>query len=139
MRLLHMLTLQWRTAGRIRRVAGGLSLLDNCHAAQVEATKVRLLQIDVAVKDSRADPAGGWVFGTFQYDNSVKAASPWRRVTPVALMWGDDPGLTPTMYKEGARPVASWVNPDAPVAVYRAAQPAGSEVPSVMGWAGYVL
>lgn len=120
-------------------MAGCLSLLISTHAAQVEATKVRLLQIDVAVKDSRADAAGGWVFGTFQYDSSVTAASPWRRVTPVALIWGDDPGLTPTMYDTGARPVASWVNPDAPVASYRAAQPAGSEVPSVMGWAGYVL
>ncbi|KAK9815901.1 hypothetical protein WJX72_011656 [[Myrmecia] bisecta] len=78
-------------------------------AAQVENKKVRLLQIDVAVKDRRADPAGGWVFGTFQYDDAVQDASPWRRVTPVGLAWGNDPTLTETQFNAGNAPAESWI------------------------------
>jgi hypothetical protein len=53
--------------------------------------KLRLLQLDIAVKDPRANPTIGWVFGTFQYE---KAASPstnwWEHMVPVGLMWGSD-------------------------------------------------
>jgi len=53
--------------------------------------KVRLLQVDVAVKDTRASATTGWVFGTFQYE---KASSPstnwWEHLVPVGLMWGSD-------------------------------------------------
>jgi hypothetical protein len=53
--------------------------------------KLRLLQLDVAVKDARANSTTGWVFGTFQYE---KAASPsanwWEHMVPVGLMWGSD-------------------------------------------------
>jgi hypothetical protein len=52
---------------------------------------LRLLQLDVAVKDPRATSTIGWVFGTFQYE---KAASPspnwWEHMVPVGLMWGSD-------------------------------------------------
>lgn len=74
--------------------------------------------------------------GTFQYDNSVAAASPWRRVVPVSLMWGNDPGLTPTLASNGARPQESWINPDAPVVKYRTTSPSNGRAPKVMGWAG---
>ena len=66
---------------------------------------VRLLQIDIAVKDQRAAPTG-WYFATYAYDRSVAASSPWRRMVPVGLMWGNDPDGPPL--KE------SWINPDAP-------------------------
>jgi hypothetical protein len=53
--------------------------------------KLHLLQLDVAVKDARANSTIGWVFGTFQYE---KAASPspnwWEHMVPVGLMWGSD-------------------------------------------------
>lgn len=56
--------------------------------------KVRLLQLDVAVKDPRATPAG-WVFATYVYDKSLTAITvPWRRLTPVGLQWGNDPDVT---------------------------------------------
>lgn len=38
-------------------------------------TAMNLLQMDIMVKDSRADEAGGWVFGTFT-DNGAAASSP---------------------------------------------------------------
>jgi hypothetical protein len=38
--------------------------------------KVRLLQIDVAVRDSRADSTTGWVCGTFSYDGNTTGTTP---------------------------------------------------------------
>jgi hypothetical protein len=53
--------------------------------------KVRLLQLDIAVKDPRANSTTGWVFGTFQYEKAA-SASPnwWEHLVPVGLMWGSD-------------------------------------------------
>lgn len=53
---------------------------------------VRLLQFDIAVKDHRA-PVTEWVFGTFVADGQRKAgeANPWNRISPLGLMWGNDP------------------------------------------------
>jgi hypothetical protein len=52
---------------------------------------LRLLQVDVAVKDPRAASTTGWVFGTFQYEKAA-SASPnwWEHLVPVGLMWGSD-------------------------------------------------
>jgi len=66
---------------------------------------VRLLQIDIAVKDDRAG-ATGWYFATYAYDRSVAGTSPWRKMAPVGLMWGNDPTGPPI--------VESWINPAAP-------------------------
>ncbi len=104
-------------------------------AQQVLDTKVRLLQIDVAVKDRRATK-GGWVFGTFHYDSAMSDPSPWRRLRPLSLMWGDDPVHTPTDYAGGKRCVESWVNGASPVVIYRSNPPAGATPPSTLGWAG---
>jgi hypothetical protein len=53
--------------------------------------KVRLLQIDVAVRDSRADSTTGWVFGTFQYEKAAStSANWWDHMVPIGLMWGND-------------------------------------------------
>ncbi|MBX9949402.1 MAG: hypothetical protein K2Y39_09565 [Candidatus Obscuribacterales bacterium] len=54
---------------------------------------LRLLQIDVAVKDSNAKETG-WVFGTFVYNKDAQGKSPWERMVPVGLMYGNDPTLT---------------------------------------------
>lgn len=55
---------------------------------------VRLIQVDVAVKDPRSSQTG-WVFATYVYDES-KAAEPvaWRRLAPIGLQWGNDPDVT---------------------------------------------
>jgi hypothetical protein len=106
-------------------------------ANQIRGNKVRLLQIDIAVKDNRSNK-GGWVFGTFQFDKSVSAPDPWRQITPVTLMWGDDPTFTPANYDlaQGHIPQESWINGAAPVVVYRSGLPQSSTAPHVLGWAG---
>jgi hypothetical protein len=70
---------------------------------------VRLLQIDVAVKDSRAAATTGWVFGTFNYNGNAPGARPWDRMVPVGLMWGNDPTLTPAQYRANKRPAQSLI------------------------------
>lgn len=62
---------------------------------------VRLLQIDIAVKDRRASETG-WVFGTFIYDASNKGITVWDRMVPVGLSWGNDPKVTNDLHKDGA-------------------------------------
>lgn len=67
---------------------------------------LRLLQIDMAVRDPRLDDATGWVFGTFIYDASRGGATPWDNMAPVGLAWGDDSDVTAEMHRDG-----SFVNP----------------------------
>ncbi len=58
---------------------------------------LRLLQIDIAVKDARVGSLTGWVFGTFVYGGgpgSHPAGSGWTNVSPVGVMWGNDPGYS---------------------------------------------
>lgn len=62
---------------------------------------MRLLQIDVSVRDSRADSTTGWVFGTFVYNASLPGARPWDRFTPVGIMWGNDPKVTIGQVRRG--------------------------------------
>lgn len=71
--------------------------------------KVRLLQIDVAVKDSHAGSPTGWVFGTFVYGGGpgVPPGAGWNAVAPVGLMWGNDPGN----FSGGTPLVETWLNP----------------------------
>lgn len=70
---------------------------------------VRLLQIDVAVKDSRVAGKTGWVFGTFVYGGGPdgKKGSGWSNVSPVGLMWGNDPD-----YSGSGSLMETWVNSD---------------------------
>ncbi|MBY0499285.1 MAG: hypothetical protein K2Q14_01470 [Gammaproteobacteria bacterium] len=104
-------------------------------AQQVLATKVRLLQIDIAVKDNRSSK-GGWIFGTFHYDSGVNNPNPWLRLRPLTLMWGDDPSFVPSDYQSGSRPAESWINTESPIVKYRSNPPSGSTPPSTLGWAG---
>ena len=55
--------------------------------------KVNLLQMDIAVRDARADTPGltGWVFGTFVYNGQLKNANKFMNLVPAGLMWGNDP------------------------------------------------
>lgn len=52
---------------------------------------VKLLQFDIAVRDSRAKHTG-WVYGTFVADGLRKAGvkDPWHRLSLLGLMWGND-------------------------------------------------
>lgn len=57
---------------------------------------VRLLQIDIAVKDPRVAGTTGWVFGTFVYGGGPGGppGAGWTNVAPVGVMWGNDPGYS---------------------------------------------
>jgi hypothetical protein len=76
-----------------------------------KVSTVRLVQIDIAVRDARANSTTGWVFGTFVYDNKIESSDPWHRMMPIGLAWGNDPGVTPTngTLKE------CWTNVDTPL------------------------
>lgn len=98
-------------------------LLDGAPAWQVNAQgnsaenkqilTLRLFQMDMAVKDSRAG-ATGWIFGTFAYNREAKADDGWHRMVPVGLMWGNDPTLNQAAYDQGRRPVEGIVSPSCP-------------------------
>lgn len=62
-----------------------------CPRSYDKWSDVRLMQFDIAIKDSRAKGTG-WVFGTFVADGVRKLAEvePWRRMTLLGLMWGND-------------------------------------------------
>ena len=55
--------------------------------------KVNLLQMDIAVRDERADAPGltGWVFGTFVYNGQLNQPNKFMNLVPAGLMWGNDP------------------------------------------------
>lgn len=82
--------------------------------------KIRLIQVDVAVKDPRASETG-WVFGTYAYDkdiiptrmdpNDSSLPDSWHRLTPVGLQWGADLNAVPF----GSAPISeTWINPTLP-------------------------
>lgn len=104
------------------------------NVATIKGNKVRLLQIDIAVKDARSS-CGGWIFGTFHYDKAVAGNRPWEKLRPLTLLWGDDPTLTETLAHSGTKPKESWVNSASPLVKYRknATSPLA---PKVLGWAG---
>ncbi|MEP6547274.1 MAG: hypothetical protein ABJD53_07385 [Gammaproteobacteria bacterium] len=69
---------------------------------------VRLLQLDIAIKDNRA-PGVGWVFGTFQYEKAASSSTQWwKHMVPVGLMWGNDL----SHIKANQPPTEQWVNAD---------------------------
>jgi hypothetical protein len=85
--------------------------------------KVRLLQMDVAAVDARAPT--GWVFGTFAYDRAATDPVAWKRLRPVGLSWGNDPGFTPADQQAGKKLKETTISDQIPA--YAAAH---------LGWAG---
>ena len=51
-----------------------------------ELEKLRLLQLDLSVRDSQATETG-WVFATFMYDGSNPSRQKWKRLIPVGVSW----------------------------------------------------
>ena len=56
-----------------------------------QVRQVRLLQMDIAVKDRRAGVTG-WFFGSLVYEKSVGGVDAWRKLSPGGLQWGPDHG-----------------------------------------------
>jgi hypothetical protein len=84
---------------------------------------VRLMQMDVAAVDARSPTR--WVFGTFAFDRNAPDVSPWRRLRPVGLSWGNDPGFTPADQAAGMKLKETTISDQIPA--YAAAH---------LGWAG---
>jgi len=62
-------------------------------SATRKVTPVNLLQMDIAVRDTRADAPGltGWVFGSFAYNGQLNNANKFLNLVPIGVMWGNDP------------------------------------------------
>jgi len=70
--------------------------------------KVRLLQVDIAVRAPFAASPIGWVFGTFQYEKAASSSTHWQdHLVPVGLMWGND---VPKLLANQP-PTTVWINP----------------------------
>lgn len=67
---------------------------------------LRLLQVDIAVKDPRSFETG-WVFGTFVWRGPPKGDQLFDNLVPVSLQWGNDPGVYDDQTIR-----QSWVNAD---------------------------
>jgi len=75
---------------------------------------LRLLQIDLAVRDTDNSTRTGWIFGTYVYNGNAPGSTPWERMIPVGLMWGNDPTVTALDVTNGTKQIReSWLNPDA--------------------------
>lgn len=98
-----------------------------CTSADPTGTRkpadLTLLQIDLAVRDTRADATTGWIMGTMVYDGNATGTTPWDRMIPVGVQWGNDPTLTPAKHAAGERVKESWINP-------------ALTIPQHLGWLG---
>jgi hypothetical protein len=54
--------------------------------------KVRLIQIDLQVRDDRS--ITGWLLGTYGYDGNAPGDTPWKRMVPLGIQWGNNPSVT---------------------------------------------
>jgi hypothetical protein len=75
---------------------------------------VYLVQMDVAVVDHRSPTR--WVYGTFGYNGTLEGASPWERMSPLGLQWGNDPQTYPAVVQAQSQPIQQTVL--APIDIY---------------------
>ena len=77
-------------------------------------TPVNLLQMDIAVRDPRADTPEltGWVFGTFVYNGQLNHQNKFMNLVPAGLMWGNDPQDTASTYTNPYPFTETKVNPN---------------------------
>lgn len=108
-------TLEWQahiypSKPYVRDARGGPK---RCVSTRREVRTLRLIQVDLAVKDQRAGTTG-WVFGTFMHDASESGNTPWERLVPVGISWGNDPTVvdqverTDAFYNPSLK--ESWIN-----------------------------
>jgi hypothetical protein len=76
------------------------------HPAEKRSSRpIRLLQVDISVKDTGSRETG-WVFGTFVWRGPPKGDKLFDNLVPVSLQWGNDPKVFDRSIGE------SWVNPE---------------------------
>lgn len=86
------------TPQQVPFLAGSAEWQANIHETATESSPkflgtLRLLQIDIAVREARADSTTGWVFGTYIYDKDAPGSTAWEKMVPVGLMFGNDPDI----------------------------------------------
>jgi hypothetical protein len=76
--------------------------------------EMRLLQVDIAVRDTSAENPTGWVFGTFIYSAAAEPKKRPYRLVPVGLMWSNDQDVKDRARDEGAfensKLKGGWIN-----------------------------
>ncbi|MDX0140808.1 hypothetical protein GOC46_28895 [Sinorhizobium meliloti] len=72
-------------------------------ASERTVRPLRLLQVDISVKDPRSRETG-WVFATFVWKGPPQGDKLFDNLVPVALQWGNDPNVYDTSVQQ------SWVN-----------------------------
>ena len=76
-----------------------------------KTTRLRLIQVDVAVRDPRA-PSTNWVMGTFVWRGPAKGDGFFDNLVPVGLMWGNDEGKADDDWPAFASITESKINQD---------------------------
>jgi len=72
---------------------------------------LQLLQMDIMVRDDRADATGGWVFGTYCYNGTQAKANPWENLVPVGIQWRNDEEVRDAANNpENKEPTATRIN-----------------------------
>lgn len=81
--------------------------------AKLEEQTLSLVSVNFAVRDSRVDESGGWVFGTFGLDEEARSEDNPVGLVPLGLTWGNDPQLEEGVVSErGSQDVKqSWIAP----------------------------
>ncbi len=72
----------WNLIGPGDRRRLGLVLIPTL-LASTTANAVALIQMDIMVKDDRADH--GWLYGTYQYNGKLGNANRWDNLVPVCF------------------------------------------------------
>ncbi|GFZ87786.1 hypothetical protein RLOatenuis_7810 [Rickettsiales bacterium] len=91
---------------------------------------LRLLQMDILVRDNRAK-ATGWAAGTFVYNGKLNKENRRDNLVPVGLMWGNDPDKRKSFVND--KVTETIINPDLKETVINKS----SDLPAAhLGWSG---
>ncbi|GEC41658.1 hypothetical protein EME01_57300 [Sinorhizobium meliloti] len=108
-----------------------LAFIDKATGGGRGEQKLRLLQVDIAVKDPRS--ATKWVFGTFVWKGPKVGDGLFQNLVPVGLMWGNDPEAAAQSRDAFAALAETQLNQDLAGVVWRGSNQTWSERP----WPGF--
>jgi hypothetical protein len=80
---------------------------DKYSTCERRVRKVHLIQIDIAVVDSRSPTR--WVYSTLAYNGSLPGKSVLDRVEPLGVQWGSDPHTFPAVARAASKPLTETV------------------------------